>query len=83
MAFFMDIHYKIAGLTAEGIADAHRRDLEVGPKHGARFLEYWFNAETGRAYCLFEAPTAEAGEDAHREAHGLLADEITEVRHGR
>lgn len=83
MAVYMDIHYKIAGLTAERIAEGHRRDLEVGPKHGVKFLEYWFNAETGRTYCLFEAPTAEAGEDAHREAHGLLADEITEVSHGR
>ncbi len=82
MPVYMDIHYRIAGLTKEGIAEGHRRDLEVGPKHGVRFLSYWFNIETGRAYCLFEAPTAESGEAAHREAHGILADEITEVYPG-
>jgi hypothetical protein len=31
---------------------------------------------------LVEAPSKEAAESVHREAHGLLADEITEVKEG-
>jgi hypothetical protein len=34
-------------------------------------------------FCLVEAPDKEAAEAVHREAHGLLADEITEVEEGQ
>jgi len=33
-------------------------------------------------FCLVEAPSADAAHAVHREAHGLVADEITEVRPG-
>jgi hypothetical protein len=33
-------------------------------------------------YCLVEAPSAQAAEDVHREAHGLVADIIQEVTEG-
>ena len=82
MPLYMDIHYKIAGLTAEALHEAHRRDLEVQGKYGVQFLNYWFSVDTGRAYCMFEAPDSDAGEACHREAHGILADEITEVNPG-
>ena len=35
-----------------------------------------------RLFCLCEAPSAEAAEAVHREAHGLVADEIVEVKEG-
>ncbi len=82
MPLFMDIHYRVTGSTAEGIAAAHRRDIECQAKHGVRFRSYYFNDATGRIYCLFEAPTAEAGAACHAEAHGGMADEITEVMEG-
>jgi len=43
---------------------------------------YWFNEETGDVWCLAEAPNKEAAEAVHREVHGLVADEITEVKEG-
>ena len=82
MPLYMDTHEKVDGLTAEAVAGAHQRDLEVQEKHGARYLKYWFNEDNGRVYCLVEAPSKEAAESVHREAHGLLADEITEVKEG-
>ncbi len=51
-------------------------------KHSVQYLKYWFNEQTGRVYCLVDAPSKEAAEAVHREAHGLLADEITEVEEG-
>jgi hypothetical protein len=54
----------------------------VQEKHGVKYLKYWFNEETGRVYCLVEAPNAKAAEAVHREAHGLLADSLVEVREG-
>lgn len=82
MPLYMDTHNRVEGLTAEGVADAHRRDLETQEKHGVEYLKYWFNEDDGKVFCLVRAPSKEAAERVHREAHGLVADEIVEVREG-
>jgi len=82
MPLYLDRHDHVPGLTAEAIAQAHARDLEVGAKYGVQYFRYWFDETTGRVFCLVEAPDAETAEAVHREAHGLLADELTEVREG-
>lgn len=83
MPLYMDVHQHIPGLTAEMIADAHQRDLAVQHKYGVRYLKYWYDETTGRVFCLAEAPSKEAAEAVHREAHGALADEIWEVNEGQ
>jgi hypothetical protein len=82
MPLFLDEHEHIPGLTAAGLAQAHARDVEVGPKHGVSYLRYWFDEATGKVFCLAEAPDAETAEAVHREAHGLLADRIVRVKEG-
>ena len=82
MPLFMDIHHHMDGATAEDVAAAHKKDLEVQDRHGVKFLNYWFNKETGTIFCLSEAPNKEAAVAVHREAHGLVADEIMEVEAG-
>ncbi|MEJ2667673.1 MAG: DUF4242 domain-containing protein [Deinococcales bacterium] len=82
MPLFMDIHDRVEGLTAKAVAEAHKRDLEVQAKYGVKFLKYWFDEDTGKVFCLFEGPSAEAGAHVHREAHGLAADQIIEVQEG-
>lgn len=82
MPLFMDVHNKVEGLTAEAVARSHQSDLETQGKHGVNYLKYWFNDQTGRVYCLVDAPSKEAAEAVHREAHGLVADEIMEVKEG-
>jgi hypothetical protein len=82
MPLFMDVHNNVEGLTAEAVADAHKRDLETQDKHGVNYRQYWFNEGEGRVYCLVEAPSKEAAEAVHREAHGLVADDIVEVQEG-
>jgi hypothetical protein len=82
MPLYMDIHRNVEGLSEQAVAGAHARDLEVQKKHGVNYLKYWFNEGERRVYCLVEAPTKEAAEAVHREAHGLVADEIVEVREG-
>jgi hypothetical protein len=64
------------------VAGAHARDLEVQPKHDVEYLSYWFDEGTGKVFCLVKAPSAAAAAAVHQEAHGLVADEITEVRQG-
>jgi hypothetical protein len=82
MPLYMDHHKNLKGLTAQAVAEDHKKDLEVQHKHDAKALKYWFNEEKGEVYCLFEAPNAEAAEAVHREAHGNVADEIVEVKEG-
>jgi hypothetical protein len=38
------------------------------------------NEGTGKVFCLCEAPSKEAAKALPREAHGGVADEITEVK---
>jgi Nickel responsive protein SCO4226-like len=82
MPLYMDIHYKITGLTAEAIMAAHARDLQVQGKYGVKYVKYWFDESTGKAFCMVEAPSKEAAAAVHREAHGMVADEIIEVKEG-
>ena len=82
MALFMDIHNKVEGLTVDAVNGAHKRDLEVQQKFGVDYKQYWFDEGSGKVFCLVEAPNAEAAAAVHREAHGLIADEIVPVREG-
>lgn len=82
MPLYMDIHRHVDGLTAEAVAHAHQADLKTQQKYGVKYLRYWFDEGTGKVFCLVEAPTPEAAATVHREAHGLVADEIIEVREG-
>lgn len=83
MPLFLDIHKKMAGVTAEALEEAHRRDLEVQAKYHVHYLKYWYDISTERVFCLIEAPNKEAAQAVHREAHGNVADEIIEVTEGR
>jgi hypothetical protein len=56
--------------------------LKTQQKYGVKYLRYWFDEGTGKVFCLVEAPDKDAAIAVHREAHGLLADEIIEVREG-
>ena len=82
MPLFMDVHERVEGLTAEAVGNAHKADLETQGAYGVDYKQYWFDEDTGRVFCLVEAPNAEAAMTVHKEAHGLLADDIVEVRQG-
>ena len=82
MALYMDIHRQLEGLTGEAVTGAHARDLEVQEKYGVKYLKYWVDESSGTIFCLVEAPSKEAAEAVHREAHGLMAREIIEIKEG-
>jgi hypothetical protein len=80
MPLFMDVHKKApAGTKAENVADAHKADLRTQEKYGVKYINYWFDEKEGAIFCLVEAPNAEAASLVHKEAHGLVADEIHPV----
>jgi peptidyl-tRNA hydrolase len=82
MPLFMDMHHKIDGLTAEAVKHAHEADVQTQDKYGVEYLQYWFDEGSGKVFCLVNAPDKESAARVHREAHGLEADEIVEVRQG-
>jgi len=82
MPLFMDVHKGVDGLTAQAVADAHKKDLETQGKYGVKYLKYWFNEKDGTVFCLSEAPDKESALRVHSEAHGLEPDEIIEVKEG-
>ena len=57
MPLYMDHHKHVEGLTAEAVAEAHQKDLQIQDKHGAKALKYWFNEERGEVFCLHSKPS--------------------------
>ena len=82
MPLFMDVHDIEGGVGIDDVAKAHLADLQAQGAHDVRYLRYWVDEEAGRIFCLVEAPTAQAAESVHREAHGLVADHIYRVQEG-
>jgi hypothetical protein len=78
----MDVHDHIEGLTAEAVANAHQADLSVQGKYNVKYLRYWYDERSGKVFCLIEAPSKEAAVAVHKEAHGLVADTLVEVKEG-
>ncbi|HEY0373324.1 MAG TPA: DUF4242 domain-containing protein [Amnibacterium sp.] len=81
MPLYMDIH-TIDGVTAPAVAEAHKADLQTQGAHDVRYLRYWVDEHRGKVFCLVDAPSAEAASDVHREAHGLVAEQIFQVEEG-
>ncbi len=79
MALFMDVHNLDGGVTVADVEKAHAADVATQGSHGVEYKKFWVNEAAGKIFCLVEAPDAEAANTVHREAHGLVADQIFEV----
>ena len=82
MPLFMDAHTIEGGVDAKDVATAHAADVATQGPYGVSYSRYWVDEAAGRIFCLVEAPDAETAATVHREAHGLVADEIYEVTEG-
>ena len=82
MPLYMDVHTIDGGVTADDVAKAHIADLQTQGKHNVSYLRYWVDEGKGKVFCLVDAPSADAAATVHREAHGLVADDVFEVQEG-
>jgi hypothetical protein len=82
MALFMDTHTIGGPVTLDDVAKAHAADLQTQDAYSVHYLRYWVDEERGKIFCLVDAPDADAAAAVHREAHGLVADEIHPVAEG-
>jgi hypothetical protein len=79
MPVFMDVHSLEAAVSADEVTKAHEADLAKQGEYGVEYKRYWVDKRGRRIFCLVEAPDADAAVRVHREAHGLVPDEIYEV----
>jgi hypothetical protein len=82
MPLFMDMHTIDGGVSMDDVAKAHLADLKAQGDYDVRYLRYWVDEGQGRVFCLVEAPSATAAATVHREAHGLVAQDIYQVQEG-
>jgi hypothetical protein len=82
MTLFMDVHNLGGPVTLDDVKKAHAADLENQDAHNVQYLRYWVAEDEGKIFCLVDAPDAEAAITVHREAHGLVADEVYPVAEG-
>jgi hypothetical protein len=82
MSLFMDVHSLDGPVAMEDVAKAHAADLQTQGDHDVQYLRYWVDEKHGKVFCLVDAPDADAAATVHREAHGLVADEIYLVAEG-
>jgi hypothetical protein len=82
MPLYMDVHTIQGGVSIDDVAQAHKADLQAQAGHDVSYLRYWVDEKHGKIFCLVEAPSADAANAVHQEAHGLVADEIFQVQEG-
>lgn len=56
--------------------------LQTQDPYDVRYLRYWVNEDKGTVFCLVKAPSEDAANAVHKEAHGLVADELYVVKKG-
>ena len=79
MPLYMDVHTMDGEVKADDVAKAHEADLATQGTYGVEYKRYWVDERAGKIFCLVDAPDADTAATVHREAHGLVADEIYEV----
>ena len=72
----------MAAVHEHDVAHAHEADLKTQAEFGVDYQRYWVDEAEGKIFCLVSAPDAQAAATVHREAHGLVADEIYPVAEG-
>jgi uncharacterized protein DUF4242 len=78
MAKFMDVHNGFFGVTAEQLAEAHRRDLEIQDDDGVVYERAWLDPVAGKVFCLATGPSKEAVMRVHERA-GHPTPDVYEV----
>jgi class 3 adenylate cyclase len=80
MPFFMDRHDVEEPLSPKELAMAHLHDIIIQEEHECKVLTYWRSNDHKSAFCLIQAPSAEKLKNLHAASHGLVPNEIIEVK---
>jgi hypothetical protein len=83
MPLFMDVHTLAGEVRVEDVVRARLADLKTQPTYDVHYLRYWVSEDSGKVFCLVDAPSAIAAAMVHMEAHGGVAQELFAVEEGR
>ncbi|MBA2638318.1 MAG: DUF4242 domain-containing protein, partial [Solirubrobacterales bacterium] len=72
------MHTRRGEASAPDAAQPLEKDLET--REDVEFKTYWIGQKAASDFWLIDAPDAEAAHAVHREAHGSVFGEISEVR---
>jgi Protein of unknown function (DUF4242) len=78
VAKFMDVHSGFFGVTAQQLAEAHQRDLDIEKDEGVHYEHAWMDPEAGKVFCLATGPSKEAVMRVHERA-GHPTPDVYEV----
>ena len=78
MAKFMDVHNGFFGVSAEQLAEAHQRDVDIQNEEGVVYEHAWLDPASGKVFCLASGPTREAVMRIHERA-GHPTPEVYEI----
>jgi len=81
MPTYLDIH-DLPGVKAEDVAGAHEADVRVQGAYGVDYKHFYVDEEAGKVFCIVDAPDRATAARVHREAHGLEAHTLHEVKQG-
>jgi hypothetical protein len=74
-----------SGAGAQGaglVTQAHDADLRTQGRVASTICATGWTRRAGKIFCLVDAPSGDVAADMHREAHGLVAQEIYQVTEG-
>lgn len=75
MARFIEVHER-DGRSVEDIAELHGTERQACLMYGVTFLRHWLSEESGRIFCLVDAPDMDSVRAA---SPAVAAREITEL----
>ncbi len=78
MPEYMDVHRGMEGITPELLQEAHDADLAIQDDEKVNFKHAWADPVSGMAFCLSDAPDADAVKRIHERA-GHPTEEVYEV----
>jgi Protein of unknown function (DUF4242) len=78
MATFMDVHSGFVGVSAQQLAEAHQRDVDIQNDEGVTYVQAWMDPEAGKVFCLATGPSREAVMRIHERA-GHPTPEVYEI----
>lgn len=78
MATFMDVHSGFVGVSAQQLAEAHQRDVDIQNDEGVIYKQAWMDPEAGKVFCLATGPSREAVMRIHERA-GHPTPEVYEI----
>jgi hypothetical protein len=78
MPEFMDVQKGMMGIKRETLMEAHQADLDIQDDDGDNFKTSWADPDSEMAWCLSEAPNAEAVKKIHQRT-GRPAEDVFPV----